>query len=546
MNLKNISVIGVKTKIEQLVGLDWMGRLDSIERTVILMKKKITPKKIRIMMGPSFVYFAQSYAFDKSLSMAFQLRGVEVIPTYCDSVQDEECQFIGGDWNEKGNFLRDCKSCKKTSEKLWKNNQKNISLSKYLSHEDFIGITSEVSSLELSQVLSYKKLGVCYGAIAKDILVNKYLVSTYTLIENHEHLIKVHLKNLLIVSLAYERILDEQKPDRVVSHDSFYGMSAILERHCKARSIPFYSHWPMTKNRILIAYNDAAINIDFKKSWGEFSKIDLNMKDDEKIKKWINGEREDFLDHANLLGHEIIEPELQRIDEFKPTIILAGNCIWDAAALNKQIIFDDMISWVVETIEWFRVNSNYQLIIRPHPGEKSPQIPKTKETIELGIKLHGITIPNNVFLLSSDAKVTIKDLIGKCNFRGFLIHTTTVGFEYAALGFPVITTAKSHFRGFGFTIDPTTKQEYFLEMKNLLVGDFKELSDLKKSLARKFIKFNWFHYYSNLGLFYGDPPKLAENYIELLMKEDGAFGYVVNSIIEGVAINDESRWIPET
>jgi hypothetical protein len=160
--------------------------------------------------------------------------------------------------------------------------------------------------------------------------------------------------------------------------------------------------------------------------------------------------------------------------------------------------------------------------------------------------LHGITIPNNVFLLSSDAKVTIKDLIGKCNFRGFLIHTTTVGFEYAALGFPVITTAKSHFRGFGFTIDPTTKQEYFLEMKNLLVGDFKELSDLKKSLARKFIKFNWFHYYSNLGLFYGDPPKLAENYIELLMKEDGAFGYVVNSIIEGVAINDESRWIPET
>ncbi len=533
-------------KIEELMGRDWLGKLDSIEHRVMSMKKNITPKKLRILMGPSFVYFAQSYALDRSLSMAFQLRGIEVIPMYCDSIQHEECQIIGGDWTDKGKFTRDCRNCKKTSERLWKNNQNKLPFSRYLTSDDVKQIGSEVSVLKLNEVLSYTKSGINYGAMAKDILVNKYLVSTYTLIEGHDHLIKVHLKNLLMVSLAYERILDDQKPDRVVSHDSFYGMTAILERHCKARLIPFYSHWPMTKNRILFAYNDAALNLDFKKSWGEFSKIDLNSKDHSKINKWIKGEREDFIDHTKLFGHEINEPILEKIDKYKPTIVLATNCIWDLAALNKQIIFKDMIAWVLETIKWFRANSGYQLIIRPHPGESTPQIPKTKETIELGIKLSGITLPENVLLLKSDAKVTIKDLIGKSNFRGFVIHTTTVGFEYAALGFPVITTARSHYRGFGFTIDPTTKQEYFMEIKNLLVGDFKIISDLKKTLAKKFIKFNWFHYYSNIGLFSGHPPKLAGNYIELLMKEDGAFGYVVNSIIEGKAINDDNRWIPES
>ena len=78
----NRYLIRIKAKINKIAGLDWVGKLDDIENKVNLMEKMVSPKNIRILMGPSFVSLAQCFALDRSLSMAFQLRGVEVIPMY--------------------------------------------------------------------------------------------------------------------------------------------------------------------------------------------------------------------------------------------------------------------------------------------------------------------------------------------------------------------------------------------------------------------------------------------------------------------------------
>ena len=160
--------------------------------------------------------------------------------------------------------------------------------------------------------------------------------------------------------------------------------------------------------------------------------------------------------------------------------------------------------------------------------------------------MSAIQLPANVFLLKSDAKVALKDLIVKYNVRGITVHTTTVGFEYPAQGLPVVTTAKSPYRGFGFTIDPDSKQEYFLQINDLLTGERKLVPQSSQLLARKFTKFYQFHYYCNIGLFIGNPPDLANNYSDLLGQKCGPFDYVINSIIEGLPINSDNRWLPES
>jgi hypothetical protein len=534
----------IQIKIRHLVGANWTVKLDDVEKKIISAEKKVHHKRLRVLIGPSFVMFEPSFALDKSLSFAFRLRGVDVIPIYCDSFQHVECNFIGGAW---GNFSKGCKDCKTRSENLWQANpNKPLKLSKYVAHSEIEQISTLVSTLTFQGALSYKKDGIAYGMLAKDILVNNYLVGSPTLIENHEYLLKVHLQNLLMVSLAYQRILDEQKPDRVVSNDSYYGMWAILQHQCGIRSIPFYSHYPLTKNRVAFAHNDAAMNLNFRKSWKEFSKIALTSDDEVRLDKWLGGERGLRLDTANLSGHETSSPILEYIDILKPTIVLPSNVIWDLAALNKQIIFKDMIEWILETIKWFQKNPDFQLIIKPHPAETSPQLPRTRETVASAIEFYEVQLPRNVFILKSDAKVTLKDLFLDFNIRGIAVHTSTVGFEYPAQGVPVVTTAKSPYRGFGFTIDPNTKQDYFMQIDDLLRGNRKKVSEESQILARKFIKFYQFHYYSDLGLFVGNPPELAENYLELLKSEDGPFGYVVNSIIDGQPINAENRWLPES
>jgi len=549
----------VKSTVRKALGNenDWLKKLNKIEKEIKKSETKIQRKQLRVLTGPSFAIYPPSFAMDRALSLALRLKGVEVIPMYCDSIQHVECNFLGGEWGGKEHFSKNCENCKKRSEQLWQHNpNKPIPLSRYLSNADIEQIAAIVSVLGFDEALSFKKDGIEYGALAKDILVNNYLVATPALIEHHEYLIKMHLQNLLMVSLTYERILDEQKPDRVVSNDSYYGMWAILEQHCKARAIPYYSHWPVTKNRVAFAHNDAAMNLDFTKLWPNFSKIALTAADEEKIEKWLTGERGLVIDTTKLAGHESDEPVLNTIDPHRPTLVLAANVIWDLAALNKQILFKDMIEWIIETIEWFHQNKDFQLIIRPHPAETSPQIPRTRETVAAAIKLSGVQLPGNVFLLKPDAKVTFNELVAKFNVRGVAVHTTTVGFECPARGLPVVTTAKSPYRGFGFTIDPSSKQEYFLCIRDLLTGDRKSVTDSSRELARKFIKFYQFHYYSDTGLFaeslfstgsvIGSLPQIADNFVDILGDDEGPFGYVVNSIIEGLPINGHDRWLPQS
>jgi hypothetical protein len=537
----------IKSKVQIAFGKDWLSQLNKAEKEIRNSEHKIQSRQLRVLIGPSFAIYPPSFALDRAISLALRIRGCDVVPIYCDSIQKEECNYIGGDWGGKEKFQANCTKCKQTSEQLWQHGlNKPIPLSRYLSAEDIEKVRSIVTELDFDAAKNYQVDGIAYGIMAKDILVNNYLVATPTLIENHEHLIKVHLQNLLIVSLAYERILDQHKPDRVVSNDSYYGMWAILERLCRARAIPFYSHWPVNNSRSAFAYNDAAMNLDFTKSWANFSKIVLAESDEKQIEKWLTGNRGYFIDTTKLAGHECDEPVLNTIDPSKPTLILAANVIWDLAALNKQILFKDMAEWIIETINWFASKENYQLIIRPHPVETSPKIPKTKETVFAVIESSGVRLPENVFLLKSDAKVTFNELILKYNVRGVAVHTTTVGFEYPALGLPVVTTAKSPYRGFGFTIDPTSTEEYFIVIRDLLTGERKSVSDQSKELAKKFIKFNHFHYYANTGLFVGNPPVIAENFKEILKQEKGPFNYVINSIVEGLPINSTDRWIAES
>ena len=342
------------------------------------------------------------------------------------------------------------------------------------------------------------------------------------------------------------RILDHVRPDRVISNDSYYGMWAIMEHHCKARGIPFYSHYPVTKSRVAFASNDAAMNLDFTASWPKFSKLPLSEQDGERIERWLEGERGYFIDATKLAGHEREEPVLNAIDPGKSTLLLAANVIWDLAALNKQVLFKDMMDWIIQTLRWFGSRDEFQLIIRPHPAEVSPKIPLTRESVASAIGASGIQVPHNVFVLSADAKVTLTQLIGRFDVRAMAVHTSTVGFECAALGLPVITTAKSPYRGFGFTTDPGSQEDYFAAIGRVLKAPREATPDSRRELARKFIKFYQFHYYTDLGLFAGNPPEFKPDLMTTLKRDDGPFSYVVNSILQGLPINGSDRWIPES
>lgn len=526
---------------------DWQARLDALDQQIRKDEGASARRALRVLVGPSFAIHPPSYALDRLLSYALRLRGIEVVPVYCDGVQRIECNYFGGAWAGGQKFKKNCALCVKTSATLWRHHpQEPLRLSRFVSTMEIERIRSDLSSLGAVDLLQHQQDGISFGHLAKDILGNSYLVGNIELIEGYEDLLRVHLENLLVVNLAYARILNHVRPDRVISNDSYYGMWAIMEHRCKARGIPFYSQYPVTKNRVAFAHDDAAMNLDFTASWPSFAKLPLSSRDNERIEHWLKGDRGYFIDATKLGGHEREEPMLGSIDLRKPTLMLAANVIWDLAALNKQVLFKDMIDWIVQTLRWFGTRSDFQLIVRPHPAEVSPQIPQTRESVASAIGASGVQVPQNVFILGADAKITLTQLIDRFDVRGMAVHTSTVGFECAALGLPVITTARSPYRGFGFTTDPDSREDYFAAIERVLNAPRAAAPDSRRELARKFIKFYQFHYYADLGLFTGNPPQFKPDLMARLKSDDGPFGYVVNSILQGLPINGSNRWLPES
>jgi hypothetical protein len=506
-----------------------------------------------ILFAHSFSIYDPSFVHDKLLSLSLLNRGARIVPVFCDAIQNIECNVFGGVWGGGDKFPKNCRFCVHRSKQLWSHIPGAVNLSEFLEQKDYQNAEGIVASFSGDEWRTYAEEGIPVGRYAEDILVNNYVVADYKLISQHLQLGKSHVRNLILLRTAYARILEKIRPDTVYSNDSYYGMWALWQILCQRRGIPFYSNWSGTrKSSWCYAYNDAAMNLNFRVSWAKYSDTPLDERQTRKVEDWLlqrskGGEM--TLDTASLGSYKDEYFDVSRISKEKPTVLLAANVIWDLAALHRQVIFTGMIEWIAETIEWFRDHPEYQLIIKPHPAELHPSIPATMERVGVAIAQRGIVVPANVFLLSPKVSLTVYDLIPIA--RVGLVHTTTVGLEMAARGLPVITSGESPYRGLGLTTDPRTKEEYFSSLKHFLAE--KDLDRLRKTRienAYKLIMFYNYHYYLKIDiidyLFGGKLTIKVKNFTDLERGRNRWWDYVVDSILGNLPILSEERWPPES
>jgi len=529
-------------------------KLLKLERDFKSLNHKRLNKKI--LFTHSFSIYGPSYIHDKLMAYSLSIRGYDIYATFCDGIQDIECNVYGGVWQGKQNFKNNCNYCQKQSEELWSflDNKRIFKYSQYLTQEDILKIDSILNEIPYDGWSCFIYDDWDFGLMAENILVNNYVVADYKLIKNHEELGRSHLKNLLLCKLACEKIITEISPDRIISNDSFYGMWKIWELLAKKHSIPFYSHWSGTRfGGWTYAYNDAAMNLNFYKSWKNYSKVSLTNNEINRVEKWLEERtlgKDMIIDTASLQSFKNENVDFSNLDKSKPTALLSANVCWDLAALNKEIFYKSMMDWIIDTINWFKDHSEYQLIVKSHPAESFPGIPQTKETVISRIKKEFSELPLNIFILSPKAKITFYDLIPLSTIG--LVHTSTVGLEMASRGIPVISIGRSHYRGYGFTFDPESRDEYFNLLKDILKGNKKIELEKIKDLSFKFIKLNFFHYYSVNGLMEfkegsGDDIKIKINNIQDLYRgKNKNFDYVLECIEKGTGILNKDKWIGES
>jgi len=429
-------------------------------------------------------------------------------------------------------------------------------LSDYVNDSDRKFIEKVVKTYDLNNYRAWTYEQMPVGIWALDVLRNNYVVGDETLIDNYKNKLLKLLFNIILCIEGLKKVLSEINPDIIISNDSFYYPWSILEFLAKKNNIAFYSYWvPVGSNgECAYAKNCPAMAIDLNTAWQNFKNIPL--KDDEEafiddIFKYKKRGKMMFINTADPDKDIQLSSSDSEIFFTKPTALLSANVVWDLAALNKEVQFKNMFDWIIQTIEFFKNNPQWQLIIKPHTVEENRHIPVTSQRVKDFVESSLDNIPENVFVLDAKTKYDIYYFFDKIKVG--LVFTSTSGLEMACYGIPVVPAGKAPYFNKGFTYDTNTREEYFEVLSRLLETNFAmDKSKEYSMLAKKFFKLNFFHYYMKTNFFdyvLGSKNGLnlkVSSADDLIPGKNSVLDYICNSILKHEPFISENRWPPFT
>jgi hypothetical protein len=157
------------------------------------------------------------------------------------------------------------------------------------------------------------------------------------------------------------------------------------------------------------------------------------------------------------------------------------NVMWDAQLHYRANAFQNMLDWVLQTIEYFGRRPDLQLLIRVHPAEIRGTLP-SRQPLVPEIKLALPTLPSNVFIIPPESHISTYAAISQCNAA--IIYGTKTGVELTGMGIPVIVAGEAWIRNKGLTLDASSPEEYFELLDQLPLSA--RLSDDVRQRALKY------------------------------------------------------------
>lgn len=286
------------------------------------------------------------------------------------------------------------------------------------------------------------------------------------------------------------RLASENMFDRVILHHGIYVPQGVLCDVLKRTGLPLYT-WALgyRSSCLLFAKGDTYHKV-FASDMIGWDNFDLGPEAEKTLDDYLRSRgagTQDWVSwNRNAKGLESEPSVAAFIERFPDRCFgLFTNVFWDAQLHFEHSIFNDMLDWIVQTIQWFAEHQECGLIVRVHPAEVTGSVPSRQLIIDELAKPLPI-LPPNVLIVSPNQMVSSYEIAARC--RSALIYGTKMGMELAALGMPVITAGDAWVRGKKITFDPASAQDYF----ELIDRAGRERLDFDVQRAKKFAYFYFF------------------------------------------------------
>lgn len=425
-----------------------------------------------------------------SLAKALELRGAEIKVLICDESL-HGCEIKSVD-NESDNDP--CWECRFNKKNIFPNFEfESITYGDLISEKDLIKIE------EQSEDFLYKE-NIIFNNIDLTTYINdsvtRYYYGSKPDEKNNELKTKYkHIRTALINSIFAERIDDAWSPDIVLCNMAVYSIWGPIYHHFKDR-VSMISISNFEKKSIYYNFPDVSNTRDrFHQYKEQRENRKLNSLEKEEIAKfyytrysgndWLH-KKNSFYD--NSISNQSVKSQLS-IDSRKRNIFLFSNLFWDVGLADQARLYNDVISWVLHTIDLLKNNDSVHLYIKTHPIEEFSNT-KSRKTVASIIEDKYPDGLGNVTVIKPQLKIKPYLLFPFIDIA--TLYQGTLGFELLDQNIPIISCGSAAYNRLGLVHEPENTFEYLdLLLNGKGINYDRDLFDLLSYFYFKKVSIPW-------------------------------------------------------
>jgi len=306
------------------------------------------------------------------------------------------------------------------------------------------------------------------------------------------------LTTAIVAVAAVERWLDETCPEIVVVESGAHLAWRVAFELARGRGLPVVCR-EMGKggwDRHLYALNADSMAPDLTDAWANAQTQELSPDEALEVEQFL--EELPQRTYRQTAAVARATPEGLRakwgIAAGARIAVAFTNVTWDLATAGRDVGFSGVHDWLVETIRTLRGRPSVHLIVRAHPAEASVL---TRERILDQLASEWPDGGPGLTLVPPEDTTSARDL---CQVASLVLaYNSSVAIEAAADGHPVVVAGRPHYRGKGFTIDVSSRDDYRALLAQWADGAPTVAPNGVATLARRYAHLFFLRYHVPMG-----------------------------------------------
>ena len=433
-----------------------------------------------IIFAPINSFGEKVTAFESLVAKSLSLQGHKVSILTCDSSLPACLWNVYGDHSHDTEIFSPpkteyskkalCRQCTKKNKATYSNLELNtISLKSYASQEVLLRAVLFVDSNMNGyyEPVIYKGINVTEHAYSSTI--RKMVRGTLKEDEWSKFLFRRFMVSAVYYIDMLEKMTAEQKPDCFVCVHGIYLEHGVLVDFANNNNIRVVVHGtPYRKGTIWLAHKDTYHRTLVNEPIDRWDRINMTDEMKTKVSAYLNSKISGGRENVNYNPSPILDKE-QMLSEIgldinKRIVSVFTNTLWDAQVVYKSNVFENMLEWLYETIDYFISCPDTQLAIRIHPAESKGGF-STNQPIVEEINNKYPSLPSNIFIIAPESDVSSVLLADVSSAA--IIYATKLGIELAYRKVPLIVAGETLCRGKGFSIDISSKEHYVATLASI-------------------------------------------------------------------------------